>query len=100
LLVIFPQASKLLHFVSRLGEVAPKTLTNSILWEKVRKLLSMVAVKIAVISALVLVVVKFVASILGKGNIPLLNQAVTVILTMFIAFELIQLGQAVIEKIN
>jgi hypothetical protein len=60
----------------------------------------MVAVKIAVISALVLVVVKFVASILGKGNIPLLNQAVTVILTMFIAFELIQLGQAVIEKIN
>jgi hypothetical protein len=60
----------------------------------------MVAVKIAVVSALVLVVVKFVASALGKGNIPLLNQAVTVILSLFIAFELIQLGQAVIEKIN
>jgi hypothetical protein len=60
----------------------------------------MVAVKIAVISALVLVVVKFVASALGKDNIPLLNQAVTVILSIFIAFELIQLGQAVIEKIN
>jgi len=58
------------------------------------------AVKIAVVSALVLVVVKFVASVLGKGNIPLLNQAVTVILSLFIGFELIQLGQTVIEKIN
>ncbi|MGV2388222.1 MAG UNVERIFIED_CONTAM: hypothetical protein LVR29_07505 [Microcystis novacekii LVE1205-3] len=35
----------------------------------------MIAVKIAIVSALVLVVVKFVASALGKGNIPLLNQA-------------------------
>jgi len=64
----------------------------------------MIAVKIAVVSALVLVVVKFVASVLGKGNIPLLNQAVnqavTVILSLFIGFELIQLGQTVIEKIN
>ncbi|GBF54681.1 hypothetical protein N0824_02549 [Microcystis sp. 0824] len=60
----------------------------------------MIAVKIAVVSALVLVVVKFVASFLGKGNIPLLNQAVTVILSLFIGFELIQLGQTVIEKIN
>ena len=60
----------------------------------------MIAVKIAVVSALVLVVVKFVAAVLGKGNIPLLNQAVTVILSLFIGFELIQLGQVVIEKIN
>ncbi|TRU81748.1 MAG: hypothetical protein EWV76_20870 [Microcystis novacekii Mn_MB_F_20050700_S1] len=60
----------------------------------------MIAVKIAIVSALVLVVVKFVASALGKDNIPLLNQAVTVILSLFIAFELIQLGQALIEKIN
>jgi hypothetical protein len=60
----------------------------------------MIAVKIAVVSALVLVVVKFVASVLGKGNIPLLNQAVTMILSLFIGFELIQLGQVVIEKIN
>ena len=60
----------------------------------------MIAVKIAVVSALVLVVVKFVAAVLGKGNIPLLNQAVTVILSLFIGFELIQLGQTVIEKIN
>ena len=60
----------------------------------------MIAVKIAVVSALVLVVVKFVASVLGKGNIPLLNQAVTLILSLFIGFELIQLGQTVIEKIN
>ena len=60
----------------------------------------MIAVKIAVVSALVLVVVKFVASFLGKGNIPLLNLAVTVILSLFIGFEFIQLGQTVIEKIN
>ena len=60
----------------------------------------MIAVEIAIVSALVLVVVKFVASVLGKGNIPLLNQAVTVILSLFIGFELIQLGQTVIEKIN
>ena len=51
----------------------------------------MIAVKIAVVSALVLVVVKFVASVLGKGNIPLLNQAVTVNLRLFMGFELIQL---------
>jgi len=48
----------------------------------------MIAVKIAVVSALVLVVVKFVASVLGKGNIPLLNQAVTVILSLFIGLSL------------
>ncbi len=60
----------------------------------------MVAVKIAIICALVLVVVKFVAAAFGKGNIPLLNQAVTVILGLFVTFEVIQLGQAVFQKIN
>lgn len=60
----------------------------------------MIAVKIAIICALVLVVVKFVASAFGKGDIPLLNQAVTVILGLFIAFEVLQLGRTMIEKIN
>jgi hypothetical protein len=60
----------------------------------------MIAIKIAIIAALVLVVVKFVASAFGKGDIPLLNQAVTVILGLFVTFEVIQLGQAVIDKIN
>ncbi|MEG3437238.1 hypothetical protein V0288_08920 [Pannus brasiliensis CCIBt3594] len=60
----------------------------------------MIAVKIAIICALVLVVVKFIASAFGKGDIPLLNQAVTVILGLFIAFEVLQLGRTMIEKIN
>lgn len=60
----------------------------------------MIAVKIAIICALVLVVVKFIASAFGKGDIPLLNQAVTVILGLFVAFEVFQLGRTMIEKIN
>jgi hypothetical protein len=57
-------------------------------------------IKFAIICALVLVVVKFIASAFGKGDIPLLNQAVSVILGLFVAFEVIQLGQAMIAKIN
>jgi type IV secretory pathway VirB2 component (pilin) len=58
----------------------------------------MSSLQIAVSVALVLVIVKFIASLLGKGNIPLLNQAVTVILSLFIAFELFQLGQALYQS--
>jgi len=58
----------------------------------------MSSLQIAVSVALVLVTVKFIASLLGKGNIPLLNQAVTVILSLFIAFELFQLGQALYQS--
>ena len=58
----------------------------------------MSSLQIAVSVALVLVIVKFVASSLGKGNIPLLNQAVTVILSLLIAFELFQLGQALYQS--
>jgi len=58
----------------------------------------MSSLQIAVSVALVLVIVKFMASLLGKGNIPLLNQAVTVILSLFIAFELFQLGQALYQS--
>lgn len=50
--------------------------------------------QIVVLLALVLVMVKFVASFWGKGNIPLLNQSVTVILSLFIAFELFQIVNA------
>lgn len=56
-----------------------------------------IAVKIAVALALMLVVVKFVASLFGKGDIPLLNRSVTVILILFVAFELFKLGQALME---
>jgi uncharacterized membrane protein (DUF373 family) len=54
----------------------------------------MSTLQIVVLIALILVLVKFVASLLGKGNIPLLNQAVTVILSLFIVFELFQLVKA------
>ncbi|GFE68536.1 hypothetical protein [Chroococcus sp. FPU101] len=60
----------------------------------------MIVLKFLVIAAALLVVVKFIASIFGKGNIPILNQLVTVILSLFIAFELFKLGQAVIEKFS
>jgi len=54
----------------------------------------MSTLQVVVLIALILVLVKFVASLLGKGNIPLLNQAVTVILSLFIVFELFQLVKA------
>jgi uncharacterized membrane protein (DUF373 family) len=54
----------------------------------------MSTLQIVVLAALILVLVKFVASLVGKGNIPLLNQAVTVILSLFIVFELFQLVKA------
>ena len=60
----------------------------------------MIVLKILVIAAALLVIVKFIASIFGKGNIPILNQIVTVILSLFIAFELFKLGQAMIERFS
>ncbi len=60
----------------------------------------MTTLKFAVIVAIVLVVVKFAASILGKGDIPILNQVVTVILTLFVGFEIYQLGQALISGLR
>lgn len=60
----------------------------------------MIVLKFLVIAAALLVVVKFIASIFGKGDIPILNQVVTIILSVFIAFELFKLGQAVIEKFS
>lgn len=60
----------------------------------------MIVLKLLILVAAILVVTKFVAAIFGKGNIPILNQLVTVILSLFIAFELFKLGQAVIEKFS
>ncbi|MBR8830024.1 MAG: hypothetical protein N5P05_003319 [Chroococcopsis gigantea SAG 12.99] len=60
----------------------------------------MVALKFAVIVAIVLVIVKFVASIFGRGDIPVLNQLVTVILTLFVGFEVYQLGQTLVSGLR
>jgi hypothetical protein len=40
-----------------------------------------------------------VASLFGKGNIPFLNNLITVILGIFVAFEVIKLGQILWEKL-
>ncbi|PSF32472.1 hypothetical protein C7H19_21485 [Aphanothece hegewaldii CCALA 016] len=60
----------------------------------------MIVLKILVIAAALLVIIKFAAALLGKDNIPILNQLVTVILSLFITFELFKLGQVVLEKFS
>ncbi len=60
----------------------------------------MTAAKILILTAIAIVAIKFVASLFGKGNIPLLNQLVTVILGLFITFELFQLGQLLLSKFS
>ncbi len=52
--------------------------------------------KILIFLALGIVLFKFIASLLGKGNIPFLNRIVTIILGFFITFELLQLGRALL----
>ncbi|ACK66125.1 conserved hypothetical protein [Rippkaea orientalis PCC 8801] len=54
--------------------------------------------KLLILIAIAIVVLKFIASLLGKGDIPILNQLVTVILILFIGFELFQLGQLFLSK--
>ncbi|NJM87562.1 MAG: hypothetical protein HC847_10560 [Hydrococcus sp. RU_2_2] len=58
----------------------------------------MIFVKFLVFAAIAIVIVKLVASLFGKGNIPLLNNLITVILGIFVAFEVIKLGQILWEK--
>jgi hypothetical protein len=53
----------------------------------------MIFVKFLVLAAIAIVIVKLVASLFGKGNIPFLNDLITVILGIFVAFEVIKLGQ-------
>lgn len=57
-----------------------------------------IAFKIAVFIALGIIILKIVASLFGKGDIPVLNRLVTVILSLFVAFELFKLAQALIER--
>jgi hypothetical protein len=59
----------------------------------------MIFVKFLVFAAIAIVVVKLVASLFGKGNIPFLNNLITVILGIFVAFEVIKLGQILWEKL-
>ncbi len=54
--------------------------------------------KILVFLAMGIVLAKFVASFFGKGDIPWLNKLVTVILFIFIGFEVYQIGQLLINK--
>ncbi len=54
--------------------------------------------KILIFLAMGIVIAKFVASFFGKGNIAWLNKLVTVILCLFIGFEVYQIGQLLINK--
>lgn len=54
----------------------------------------MTPLQIAVIFGLSIVVFKYAASLFGYGNIPILNQLVTVILSIFVTFEIVKLVQA------
>jgi hypothetical protein len=54
--------------------------------------------KILIIAAIAIVIVKFIASLFGKGDIAILNKLVTVILGSFVTFELVKLGQILWEK--
>ncbi|MBD0345317.1 MAG: hypothetical protein ICV63_10965 [Coleofasciculus sp. Co-bin14] len=55
----------------------------------------MTPLQIAVIIGLSIVLLKFAASLFGYGNIPLLDKVVTVILSIFVTFEIIQLVQVI-----
>ncbi|MEW6493955.1 MAG: hypothetical protein AB1589_15800 [Cyanobacteriota bacterium] len=55
----------------------------------------MTLLQIAVLIGLSIVVIKFAASIFGYGNIPIMNRLVTVILAIFVTFELVKLVQAI-----
>ena len=54
----------------------------------------MTPTKLLVIISFAVIVVKLITSFTGRGNLPILNQLVTVILSIFVFFELFQLGQA------
>ncbi|ACB52530.1 hypothetical protein cce_3182 [Crocosphaera subtropica ATCC 51142] len=54
--------------------------------------------KVLVFMAMGVVIAKFVASFFGKGNIPWLNKLVTIILCLFIGFEVYQIGKLLINQ--
>lgn len=55
----------------------------------------MTPLQIAVIIGLSIVLLKFAASMFGYGNTPILTNLVTVILSIFVTFEIIKLVQAI-----
>jgi hypothetical protein len=55
----------------------------------------MTTIQIAFAIGLSIIVVKFAASALGH-NIPILNNLVTVVLSIFVTFEIIKLVQAIL----
>ena len=55
----------------------------------------MTPLQIAVLIGLAIILLKFAASLFGYGNTPLLNNLVTVILSIFVTFEIIKLVQAI-----
>lgn len=55
----------------------------------------MTPLQIAVLIGLSIVVLKLVASLFGYGNNPILTRLVTVILSIFVTFEIIKLVQAI-----
>ncbi len=56
--------------------------------------------KILIVFAIAIVIVKFAASLLGRGDVPILNNVVTVILTSFVCFELFQLGKILLASVS
>jgi hypothetical protein len=60
----------------------------------------MTPLQIAVLIGLFIVVFKFAASLLGYSNIPFLNNLVTVILSIFVTFEIIKLVQAIAMRVG
>ncbi len=54
--------------------------------------------KVLILIGMGVVGVKFIASLFGQGNIPWLNKLVTVILCLFIGFEVYQIAQLLVTK--
>lgn len=60
----------------------------------------MTPIQIVVIVALSIVSIKFVASFFGYGNTPILNSLVSVILGVFVTFELFKLVEALMVTVG
>ncbi|MDJ0508875.1 MAG: hypothetical protein QNJ64_06445 [Crocosphaera sp.] len=54
--------------------------------------------KVLILLGMGIVIVKFVASLFGQGNLPWLNKLVTVILFLFIGFEVYQIAQLLVAQ--
>ncbi len=54
--------------------------------------------KVLILIGMGIVGVKFIASLFGQGNIAWLNKLVTVILCLFIGFEVYQIVQLLVAK--